>query len=94
MAIKAGSATAPRLFTPQSRALFVASDSGHYASSCYTLNNNTPKKVRHINPTEAPLCTEPIERAPRTLQGIHDVEGRHGFPLGMLSVCDGVSNNL
>ena len=40
------------------------------------------------------LCTEPVERAPRTLQGVHDVEGCHGFPLRVLRVSDGVPDDL
>ena len=40
------------------------------------------------------LCTEPVERAPRTLQGVHDVEGCHGFPLRVLRVSDGIPDDL
>jgi hypothetical protein len=40
------------------------------------------------------LCAETIERAAGALEGVYDVEGGDGFPLGVLGVCYRVADDL
>ena len=40
------------------------------------------------------LCAETVERAAGALEGVDDVEGGDGFPLGVLGVCYRVADNL
>jgi hypothetical protein len=40
------------------------------------------------------LCAETVERAPRALQCVDDVESGDGLPLCVLSVCYRVANDL
>ena len=40
------------------------------------------------------LSTETVESAPRPFEGIYDVERSHGFSLGVLGVCDRITNDL
>lgn len=40
------------------------------------------------------LSTETIEGTPRSLESIDDVEGSNGFPLCVLSICYGVTDDL
>lgn len=40
------------------------------------------------------LCAETVECAARTLEGIDDIEGGDGFPLGVLGVCYRVADDL
>ena len=44
--------------------------------------------------TDRPLSTKAVERAPRTLQRVHHIEGRHRFPLSVLRVRHAVPDNL
>merc|ERR1719209_2439273 len=39
-------------------------------------------------------ATKSVQRTPLTLQGIHHVHCCHGLPLGMLSVSDGIPDNV
>ena len=42
----------------------------------------------------AGLASEAIQRAPLSLQGIHHVHRSDGFPLGVLAVCDRISDDV
>ena len=39
------------------------------------------------------LTTETVQSPPLSLQSVDDIERGDGLPLGMLGVCDGISDN-
>lgn len=45
-------------------------------------------------PTVSFLASEAVESSTLTLQGVDDVHGGHGLPLGVLGVRDGVSDDV
>ena len=46
------------------------------------------------NRPQGRLSTEAIQRAPRPLKSVDDVEGRDSFPLSVFCVGDRITNNL
>jgi hypothetical protein len=49
--------------------------------------------LKTVKDEEARLTTETVQSAALTLESVDDVEGGDGLALGVLSVCDGITND-
>ena len=69
-------------------------DEGLQGSETAKLHHKVQRQQSFITSADAKLSSESVKGAPLPLEGIDHVHGSHSLPLGMLSVGDGIPDDI